>query len=91
MLERTGPGSNRPGEVEPRVGIDLVMAFGFALKIWDEHLRYKLQGTVYKYAYEEFEREREKMASGEVGYSLDELISDRLLNWKRQLSPGGGA
>ena len=88
LLKRMGPGANRPGEVEPRVGIDLVMAYGFSLKIWDEHLRYKLQNTVYTYGYEEFVRERDKTAKGQVGYSLDDLITERLLNWKRGVGSG---
>jgi hypothetical protein len=83
LLKRMGPSSARSGEVEPRVGVDLVMAYGFALKIWDEHLRYKLQNTIYGYDFEEFRREREKEKAGEIGYRLDDLISDRLLNWKR--------
>jgi hypothetical protein len=90
MLKRMGPGSNRAGEVEPRIGIDLVMAFGFGLKIWDDHLRYKLQNTIYTYDFEEFRREREKVKVGAVGYSLDELIEDRLLGWKRNVVGGSG-
>ena len=90
MLKRMGPGSNRAGEVEPRIGIDLVMAFGFGLKIWDDHLRYKLQNTIYTYDFEEFRREREKVKVGAVGYSLDELIEDRLLGWKRNVIGGSG-
>lgn len=65
---------------------DRAMAFGFALRIYVDHLSYKIGSTKYRYDYDEFIRDRSR---DEDKYTTDDLIADHLLNWKRKYMPGG--